>query len=230
MSSRKHPTVCNVFIIHCYWLINQDSAPVLPQQISLPLLYKHRHGATPVSSSPRTGFTVWQSLLVGDSRASRHGTICRGVCGEKCRNSSNGVWDSRLTQRLPPQSAFNANRCRRQSRRHLGGVDALPSPTSTFPSCSFVHTGRPDDYSQPPVSPLMTPPEFMSVLHCRGWKRVQRWELFFWTLLEPSSIMEGCSALWNLPLIIKNDFIYCLFCYYIYRWPWTVQPSLKGVK
>lgn len=45
-----------------------------------------------------------------------------------------------------------------QPERHFRGVDALPLPTSTFPFCSGICTRRPDDYSEPPVFPVITPP------------------------------------------------------------------------
>lgn len=94
------------------------------------------------------------------------------------------VWDRLLTQRLP-QSAFDAN-----GRGHIRGVAAFPSLTSTFPFSSGICTGRPDDYLEPPVFPVIMPPELMNPL-C---SRVQSWKLFFWTPMEGSSLMLGCSG------------------------------------
>lgn len=84
-----------------------DSASV---SISLPPLYKHSHGTTPVLLHD---LVVWQWFLGCDSQTRCYNTVCWGVRGEKWRNSSsspNSVWDRLLTQRLP-QSAFDANRC-----------------------------------------------------------------------------------------------------------------------
>lgn len=90
-SSRKHPPVCSVFIIHCYWLINHRILPVL--QFFLSASHYHRYINTsmvPPLYLHRLGLALQSGSLVGDSRARRHGTICRGVCGEKRRDSSNG--------------------------------------------------------------------------------------------------------------------------------------------
>lgn len=89
-SSRKHPPVCNVFIIHCYWLINHRILPVL--QFFLSASHYHRYINTsmvPPLYLHRLGLALQSGSLVGDSRARRHGTICRGVW-EKRRDSSNG--------------------------------------------------------------------------------------------------------------------------------------------